>query len=52
MFPWSQQAHDAGFQQNAAYLVRPDGYVAAALGDQKESRLKDLIERFSLRFGS
>jgi len=52
MFPWSEQAHDAGFQQDAAYLVRPDGYVAAALGDQTESPLKDLIDRFELRFGS
>jgi hypothetical protein len=52
MFPWSQQAHDAGFQQDAAYLVRPDGYVAAALGDQTESPLKLLIDRFDLRFRS
>jgi 2-polyprenyl-6-methoxyphenol hydroxylase-like FAD-dependent oxidoreductase len=51
-FPWNQQAHHAGFQHDAAYLVRPDGYVAAALADQKESLLTDLIERFSLRFGS
>jgi 2-polyprenyl-6-methoxyphenol hydroxylase-like FAD-dependent oxidoreductase len=52
MFPWSRQAHDAGFQQDAAYLVRPDGYVAAALGDQAQSPLKGLVERFGLRFGS
>ena len=52
MFPWTQQAHHAGFQQDAAYLVRPDGYVAAALGDQTESPLKDLIDRFEIRFGS
>jgi 2-polyprenyl-6-methoxyphenol hydroxylase-like FAD-dependent oxidoreductase len=52
MFPWSPQAHDAGFQQDAAYLVRPDGYVAVALGEQTASRLKDLIDRFGLRFGS
>jgi 2-polyprenyl-6-methoxyphenol hydroxylase-like FAD-dependent oxidoreductase len=52
VFPWSQQAHDAGFQQDAAYLVRPDGYVAAAVGDQTESPLKDLIDRFKLRFRS
>jgi hypothetical protein len=50
IFPWSQQAHDAGFQQDAAYLVRPDGYVAVAVGDQTEPLLKDLIDRFELRF--
>jgi len=26
------------------------GYVAAALGDQREPPLKDLIDRFELRF--
>lgn len=51
-FPWSQRAHDAGFRQDAAYLIRPDGYVAAALEDQNEPLLTDLIERFDLRFGS
>jgi hypothetical protein len=51
-FPWSQQAHNAGFLKDAAYLVRPDGYVAAALGDHIRSRLGDYIDRFSLRFGS
>lgn len=51
-FPWSRQAHDAGFQQNAAYLVRPDGYVAAAMEDQQASLLNDLIKRFGLRFRS
>jgi hypothetical protein len=24
-FPWGRQAEDAGFSENAAYLVRPDG---------------------------
>jgi len=52
MFPWNQHSHDAGFQQDSAYLVRPDGYVAAALGDQKESLLKEFVERCGLRFGS
>jgi hypothetical protein len=50
IFPWSEQAHDAGFQQNAAYLVRPDGYVAAALGDPEESLPEGLIQCFGLRF--
>ena len=49
-FPWSGQAHDAGFQRDAAYLVRPDGYVAAALDDQSVPTLKALIDRFGIRF--
>jgi hypothetical protein len=51
-FPWSEHAHDAGFQRDAAYLVRPDGYVAAALSDQGAPTLKALIDRFGIRFDS
>jgi 2-polyprenyl-6-methoxyphenol hydroxylase-like FAD-dependent oxidoreductase len=29
-FPWTPDASKAGFARGAAYLVRPDGYVAAA----------------------
>lgn len=29
-FAWTQHAHQAGLHENAAYLVRPDGYVALA----------------------
>jgi 2-polyprenyl-6-methoxyphenol hydroxylase-like FAD-dependent oxidoreductase len=30
VFPWSPEAERAGLKRNAAYLVRPDGYVAVA----------------------
>src|SRR3984885_11991248 len=29
-FPWQASCNDAGFMENALYLVRPDGYVAFA----------------------
>ena len=29
-FPWNEKAATAGFARDAAYLVRPDGYVALA----------------------
>jgi 2-polyprenyl-6-methoxyphenol hydroxylase-like FAD-dependent oxidoreductase len=29
-YPWNAAAQRAGFERNAAYLVRPDGYVAVA----------------------
>jgi 2-polyprenyl-6-methoxyphenol hydroxylase-like FAD-dependent oxidoreductase len=28
VFPWTTEAEDAGFAKDAAYLVRPDGYIA------------------------
>ena len=51
-FIWSDQAHDAGFERDAAYLVRPDGYVAAALGDQSAPALTSFIDRFGIRFSA
>ena len=32
--PWTAAAEDAGLAQGAAYLVRPDGYVAAAVAKE------------------
>lgn len=52
IFPWSKQSHHNGFRRDAAYLVRPDGYVAAALGDQSAPTLKAFIDRFGIRFAS
>ncbi|MCB1287259.1 MAG: FAD-dependent monooxygenase [Mycobacterium sp.] len=42
-FPWSDAAHRAGVQRDASYLVRPDGYVALALGPTDSS---DELTRF------
>jgi len=30
VFPWTAEAERAGLERDAAYLVRPDGYVAVA----------------------
>ena len=30
VFPWREATREAGFMRNAAYLVRPDGYVGLA----------------------
>ena len=37
-FGWSRRARDAGLARNAAYLVRPDGYVAFAGMDAARMR--------------
>lgn len=52
IFPWSESLHNGGFQRDAGYLIRPDGYVAAALNDQSVSTLKGFIDRFGMRFAS
>jgi 2-polyprenyl-6-methoxyphenol hydroxylase-like FAD-dependent oxidoreductase len=49
--PWSDAAATAGFRRNAAYLVRPDGYVALAVPDQDVRPFREFVRRFGLRFG-
>jgi 2-polyprenyl-6-methoxyphenol hydroxylase-like FAD-dependent oxidoreductase len=49
-FPWEPRAAEAGFAQNSALVIRPDGYVALALPHQEIQKLHDFIERWSLRF--
>jgi hypothetical protein len=47
-FPWSPAARDAGLRRSAAYLVRPDGYVALADPDQSPEHLRRALDRFTL----
>jgi 2-polyprenyl-6-methoxyphenol hydroxylase-like FAD-dependent oxidoreductase len=49
-FEWSNGARNAGLQQNAAYLVRPDGYVALAYPSQNSAIFADFVNRRQLRF--
>jgi 2-polyprenyl-6-methoxyphenol hydroxylase-like FAD-dependent oxidoreductase len=49
-FAWSEAAEGAGFARGAAYLVRPDGYVAVAADGQPAARLRAFVERFRLVF--
>jgi len=51
-FAWTRATEKAGFQQDAAYLVRPDGYVALALPDQDASSLKSFLTKHGLTFFS
>ncbi len=48
-WPWSTAARAAGLRRDAAYLVRPDGYVALADPAQDPERLGAHLDRLSLR---
>jgi 2-polyprenyl-6-methoxyphenol hydroxylase-like FAD-dependent oxidoreductase len=48
-FPWSENARRAGLIQDAAYLVRPDGYVAYASRAQNPKGLEQLFARFNIK---
>ncbi len=47
-FAWNDDARAAGLAQNAAYLVRPDGYVALALEHGDAARLETYANRIGL----
>ena len=42
-FPWRQETERAGLMRNAAYLVRPDGYVALADPDGRMAKLESYL---------
>lgn len=45
IFPWSDAVRRAGFARDAAYLIRPDGYVALALATGDAQMLRAYVER-------
>lgn len=49
-FEFTDAARRAGIAPNAAYLVRPDGYIALALDGADPRPLIDYAERWGLRF--
>jgi 2-polyprenyl-6-methoxyphenol hydroxylase-like FAD-dependent oxidoreductase len=50
-FPWQPSAKAAGLAPNAAYLVRPDGYVALAEGGSSSAAaLNRYVDARGLRF--
>jgi 2-polyprenyl-6-methoxyphenol hydroxylase-like FAD-dependent oxidoreductase len=48
-FPWSSRAHRAGLAEKAAYLVRPDGYVALADPSARPENLKRYLDSHGIR---
>ena len=52
VLPWSQAADDAGLKQHAAYLVRPDGYVAMACISGAATKLGAYVQRLGLAFAT
>jgi len=46
--PWSERAADAGLARDAAYLVRPDGYVALAAAVDDGAALAAHFARFAI----
>jgi 2-polyprenyl-6-methoxyphenol hydroxylase-like FAD-dependent oxidoreductase len=50
-FAWSEGIDSAGFERDALYLVRPDGYVALAANRKSAvEKLAAFVEKLALRF--
>lgn len=47
-YGWTSQARGAGLRRDAAYLVRPDGYLALVDADQRVGPLEELLDTFAL----
>ena len=50
-FDWDEAAEQAGFERDAAYLVRPDGHVALAMPRQDAATLGAFAARIGLNKG-
>lgn len=48
-FPWQSATRDAGFERNAYYLMRPDGYVALAKDGQDTGALVAYLAERGIR---
>lgn len=48
-FGFGERAESAGLQRDAAYLVRPDGYVALAMAPGHTTELTSYVQRWALQ---
>jgi hypothetical protein len=46
IFPWSVDAKKAGLRINAAYVVRPDGYIAIVDHDADPARISAYLDEW------
>ena len=49
--PWNSQVQEKGLSKNAAYLIRPDGYIAMVATDHASDRLIAYAARLKIQFG-
>ncbi len=47
-WPWTADARRAGLKQDALYLVRPDGHIGFARGNQDIQGLRAYLDRFGI----
>jgi 2-polyprenyl-6-methoxyphenol hydroxylase-like FAD-dependent oxidoreductase len=50
-FPWRSGMEEAGLQRNAAYLIRPDGYIALADPSARGAAIASFLDGRAVRTG-
>lgn len=48
-FEWTKDCDEAGLQQGAFYVIRPDGYIAVAGGAGEVAEAAKVLKRFEIR---
>jgi hypothetical protein len=48
-FPWRSGMEEAGLQRNAAYLIRPDGYIALADPSARGAAIASFLDARGIR---
>jgi 2-polyprenyl-6-methoxyphenol hydroxylase-like FAD-dependent oxidoreductase len=49
VFAWQSAMSDSGFQRDAVYLVRPDGYVALASADRHAAAIEQYLRERNIK---
>jgi hypothetical protein len=49
MFPWQAPMKHSGLKRGAAYLIRPDGYIALAAADGEATTIHDYLRDKNIR---
>jgi hypothetical protein len=47
IFPWNSDAKAAGLRKNAAYIVRPDGYIAIVVDDADPAKIFAYLDKWA-----
>jgi len=48
VFPWGNAAKEAGLQENAIYIIRPDGYVGFAGTDADTAKIAAYMDKWGI----
>ncbi|MGP1907992.1 FAD-dependent monooxygenase [Metabacillus sp. JX24] len=51
-FEWTPTMRESGIEKDAAYLIRPDGYISVATPDQDSGEIEEFLELYKINPGN